>query len=210
MLSPYTLPNPHARHSPPQKGERKQTRAYTPRCAVTVGTSTNPQKVDVLLDTGSFELWVNPDCAKSNVADFCKAFGQYDPTKSSTSKDLAQGFSIQSARAVPRELTIQTTSSFLVCLLYFHCVVGSEADGKTDHGRQDHLLMMAILLLVCVGANITGQQFGVANTSDLVWFGIMGLARGKGNGFLSYNTVLDSVVAQGLANSRLFSLDLGA
>lgn len=71
------------------------TRAYSSRCAVTVGTSASPQKVDVLLDTGSFELWVNPDCAKSNVPDFCKGFGQYDPNKSSTSKSLGQGFTIQ-------------------------------------------------------------------------------------------------------------------
>ncbi|KAK8047321.1 hypothetical protein PG996_015385 [Apiospora saccharicola] len=147
--------------------------AYSSRCAVTVGTSANPQKVDVLLDTGSFELWVNPDCAKSNVADFCKGFGQYDPNQSSTAKNLSQGFSIQ---------------------------YGSGSASGTYF--TDDIFIS--------GAKITGQQFGVANTSDLVWFGIMGLARGKGNGFLNYNTVLDSVVAQGFANSRLFSLDLGS
>ena len=27
-----------------------------------VGTSTKKQNLSVLLDTGSFELWVNPDC----------------------------------------------------------------------------------------------------------------------------------------------------
>ncbi|KAK7911307.1 eukaryotic aspartyl protease, partial [Apiospora marii] len=140
---------------------------------LSVGTSADPQKVDVLLDTGSFELWVNPDCAKSNVPEFCKGFGQYDPSKSSTSKNLEQGFSIQYGSG--------STSG-----IYY-----------TDD-------------VFISGAKITGQQFGVANTSDLVWFGIMGLARGKGNGFLNYNTVLDSVVAQGFANSRLFSLDLGS
>ncbi|KAK8135773.1 acid protease [Apiospora sp. TS-2023a] len=140
---------------------------------LTVGTSASPQKVDVLLDTGSFELWVNPDCAKSNVADFCKAFGQYDPNQSSTARNLAQGFSIQ---------------------------YGSGSASGTYY--TDDIFIS--------GAKITDQQFGVANTSDLVWFGIMGLGRGKGNGFLNYNTVLDSVVAQGFANSRLFSLDLGS
>jgi hypothetical protein len=40
------------------------------------------------LDTGSFELWVNPDCSNlDSVADktFCEAVGQYDPDDSSTS-----------------------------------------------------------------------------------------------------------------------------
>lgn len=38
----------------------------------------------------------------------------------------------------------------------------------------------------------------------------MGLAQGRGNGFINYNTIVDSVVAQGYANSRLFSMDLGS
>lgn len=65
------------------------------RCLVSVGTSAQPQKVDVLLDTGSFELWVNPDCAKSNEPNFCQTFGQYDPNKSSTAKSLGQPYKIQ-------------------------------------------------------------------------------------------------------------------
>ncbi|KAK7967697.1 uncharacterized protein PG986_001974 [Apiospora aurea] len=140
---------------------------------LTVGTSASPQKVDVLLDTGSFELWVNPDCGKSNVPAFCRGFGQYDPTKSSTAQNLAQGFSIQ---------------------------YGSGSSSGTYY--TDNIYIS--------GARIADQQFGVANTSDLVWFGIMGLGRGKGNGFLNYDTILDSVMAQGYANSRLFSLDLGS
>lgn len=65
---------------------------------VTIGTSTTTgttQVVDVLIDTGSFELWVNPVCATSNVPEFCEAFGQYDPTKSSTAfMILDDGFDI--------------------------------------------------------------------------------------------------------------------
>ncbi|KAK8065394.1 acid protease [Apiospora hydei] len=140
---------------------------------LTVGTSISPQKVDVLLDTGSFELWVNPDCDKSNVPAFCRGFGQYDPTKSSTSQNLEQGFSIQ---------------------------YGSGSSSGTYYTDDIYIS----------GTRIADQQFGVANTSDLVWFGIMGLGRGKGNGFLNYNTILDSVVAQGYANSRLFIMDLGS
>ncbi len=59
------------------------------------------------------------------------------------------------------------------------------------------------------GAQIENQQFGVANKSDVVWFGIMGLARGLGNGFIRYPTIVDSLAAQGYTQSKLFSLDLG-
>ncbi|KAF5130390.1 Candidapepsin-8 [Metarhizium anisopliae] len=50
----------------------------------------NPiQKVFAQLDTGSFELWVNPDCTNLPAsADnrFCQAVGQYNPLRSSSSK----------------------------------------------------------------------------------------------------------------------------
>ncbi|KAL7920683.1 aspartic peptidase domain-containing protein [Trichoderma austrokoningii] len=48
---------------------------------------TPPQTVYAQIDTGSFELWVNPDC--SNVASsdqrFCEAIGFYNPRSSSSS-----------------------------------------------------------------------------------------------------------------------------
>ncbi|KAK4119630.1 acid protease [Parathielavia appendiculata] len=51
---------------------------------------TPPQPVFVQLDTGSFELWVNPDCTAVSGADaaFCERIGQYDTTKSSTATSL--------------------------------------------------------------------------------------------------------------------------
>ncbi|KAJ3554765.1 hypothetical protein NPX13_g10524 [Xylaria arbuscula] len=52
---------------------------------------TPPQPVYVQLDTGSFELWVNPNCTglegTSDVR-FCRAIGHYDPSSSSTSVEL--------------------------------------------------------------------------------------------------------------------------
>lgn len=63
--------------------------------------------------------------------------------------------------------------------------------------------------MVETGAKIKDQQFGVANTSDLVWFGIMGLGHGFGNGFIDYPLVIDSLATQGLTNTKLFSMDLG-
>ncbi|KAI0156690.1 acid protease [Hypoxylon sp. FL1284] len=53
---------------------------------------TPPQQVYVQLDTGSFELWVNPDCSElQGSADvrFCQAVGHYDSASSSTATKLA-------------------------------------------------------------------------------------------------------------------------
>jgi hypothetical protein len=51
---------------------------------------TPPQPVYVQLDTGSFELWVNPDCSILTPSDkrFCEAIGFYDTTKSTTVTQL--------------------------------------------------------------------------------------------------------------------------
>lgn len=56
--------------------------------AVNIGNPAQP--VYVQLDTGSFELWVNPQCATLDLTDtaFCQTVGQYDTTLSSTSVDL--------------------------------------------------------------------------------------------------------------------------
>lgn len=56
---------------------------------------------------------------------------------------------------------------------------------------------------------IEQQQFGVANDTELVWFGIMGLAKGLGNGFIQYPLIVDSLSAQGFTNTKLFSINLG-
>ncbi|KAK2034130.1 eukaryotic aspartyl protease [Colletotrichum zoysiae] len=47
---------------------------------------TPPQAVYAQLDTGSFELWVNPDCTVLAASDqrFCQAVGVYDPSRSTT------------------------------------------------------------------------------------------------------------------------------
>ncbi|KAI0880512.1 acid protease [Annulohypoxylon maeteangense] len=60
-----------------------------------IGGNDNPQTVSVLLDTGSFEMWVNPNCSAANVKDYCEAFGHYDPTISPTAKSLNTNFGIQ-------------------------------------------------------------------------------------------------------------------
>lgn len=45
-----------------------------------------PQPIKVLIDTGSFELWVNPTCANTVDARFCESLGRYNPRRSSTAK----------------------------------------------------------------------------------------------------------------------------
>ncbi|KAI3331101.1 aspartic peptidase domain-containing protein [Ustulina deusta] len=141
---------------------------------LTIGTSKDGKKqvIDVLIDTGSFELWVNPVCSASNVPEFCEAFGHYDPALSSTSQKISGQFGIKYGSGQ---------------------VAG-------DYYKDD---------IYISGAKVEGQQFGVANSSELVWFGILGLAHGQGNGFIKYPLLIDSVAARGLANSKLFSIDLG-
>jgi len=55
-----------------------------------VSIGTPPQAVYVQLDTGSFELWVNPDCTKVTGGDavFCERAGKYDSARSTTSESL--------------------------------------------------------------------------------------------------------------------------
>ncbi|KAH7041346.1 aspartic peptidase domain-containing protein [Microdochium trichocladiopsis] len=63
---------------------------------LTFGTPPQPQFV--LLDTGSYELWVNPDCTALNNeldARFCQALGRYNASASSTSLSLGESKTLQ-------------------------------------------------------------------------------------------------------------------
>ncbi|TEA15667.1 Candidapepsin-3 [Colletotrichum sidae] len=55
-----------------------------------INIGTPPQPVYAQLDTGSFELWVNPDCTVLSASDqrFCEAVGFYDTARSSTAVSL--------------------------------------------------------------------------------------------------------------------------
>ncbi|KUJ08226.1 acid protease [Mollisia scopiformis] len=61
---------------------------------IELSIGTPPQPIDVLLDTGSSELWVNPTCSSSYNPTVCDELPRYDPALSSTSEDLDGTFDI--------------------------------------------------------------------------------------------------------------------
>ncbi|AEO68532.1 uncharacterized protein THITE_117234 [Thermothielavioides terrestris NRRL 8126] len=64
--------------------------AYT----IQLDIGTPPQTVKVFIDTGSYELWVNPRCDTSASATLCEAQGTYYPDKSSSSMFVGGEFDV--------------------------------------------------------------------------------------------------------------------
>ncbi|KAM7214966.1 hypothetical protein V8F06_009643 [Rhypophila decipiens] len=55
---------------------------------------TPPQKIKVFIDTGSYELWVNPRCNTSADATLCRSYGNYYPNKSNSSNYVGGDFAV--------------------------------------------------------------------------------------------------------------------
>ena len=139
----------------------------------------------VLLDTGSTELWVNPDCSKVRIESQykdCVSFGQYDPSESKT-PPIGPFGGEQINYGDASDVTTQTS----VQITYY--------TDDIDLG----------------GAKITNQTFGVVVKSTSIAQGIIGLGPDPRHGFngnLPYSLVLNTLAEEGVINSRIFSLDL--
>lgn len=152
------------------------------------------QTTTVILDTGSFELWVNPSCSSAATGStydskLCEAAGQYHPSASNTSITLDENFSAQYGKGSAN---------------------GTYYSDTIDIG----------------GISINGQHFAVANDSEGIPLGILGIGPDPYGGYNMsepavgknldtymanpYSLLLTSMVSQGLINSRAFSLDMAS
>lgn len=137
----------------------------------------NAQAVKIAIDTGSDELFVNPNC---NDRDFtqqqqeeCTDDGRYDPKTSTTSN------------------VTQATSQI---------VYGS--------GAVNIQYVVDSIGIPGAGKNMTDVQFGVATNSQDLNEGILGLGFGRGVN-LNYSNFVDQLAAQGVTNTKAFSVALG-
>ncbi|VUC33243.1 unnamed protein product [Clonostachys rosea] len=144
-----------------------------------------PQKLTLLVDTGSSELWVNPDCANApsdTQVQQCKSFGRYTPKNSKT--PAIGPFGNESIR------------------------YGDAADSSTHTSVNLTYYADDITLGDAV---IKNQTFGAVVASSGQFAGIFGLAPDMKSGFDGkepYSLVLNSMLDQGIIAARVFSLDL--
>ncbi|KAH7358507.1 aspartic peptidase domain-containing protein [Plectosphaerella cucumerina] len=160
------------------------------------------QLVTVLLDTGSSDLWVNPNCSSIVSASEkaqCISFGQYDPSASTTPALGPIGhksirFGDPSNPNTISKIEIDYYADDLA-------LVGGHNKTKDDLPQTPHAI-------------VANQTFGVVVGGAGQSQGILGLAPDLNAGFdgeqadQPYSLLLDSLVDQGLIGKRAFSLDL--
>jgi hypothetical protein len=150
---------------------------------VELSIGTPGQTVKVAIDTGSDELWVNPDCTDDNLTSSqqqeCSKDGTYKPGSSSSAKRVTDSTGAYEASSIQ----------------YGKGAV--EMNYYTDK-----------VALPDSSLNVTGLQFGVANVTQDLNEGILGLGWGYGKN-LAYNNLIDQLADQGVINTKSISVGLG-
>ncbi|KAL1838502.1 hypothetical protein VTJ49DRAFT_2609 [Mycothermus thermophilus] len=132
---------------------------------------TPPQRIKVFIDTGSYELWVNPKCSTSASASICQSHGMYYPNKSRSSMYVGGAFAVTYGTGAVR--------------------------GK--YWSDDINVAMF---------RIPQVQFAVADDSNYTFSGVLGLGYGYPH-TVSYPSVLNLMVADGMIMAPIFSVGLG-
>lgn len=136
------------------------------------------QTVKVAIDTGSDELWVDPNCDDADLSTSqqqeCQADGQYNPSDSSTVNVLNSTSEIEYGKGAV------------------------EIEYVTDNVAVPDSTI-----------NLTSIQFGVAEETQDLNEGILGLGFGKGLN-LPYNNFVDELTIENQTSSRAFSVALGS
>ncbi|KAK4216607.1 acid protease [Rhypophila decipiens] len=149
---------------------------------IELSIGTPGQSVKVAIDTGSDELWVNPDCNDRELLatqrQECLANGRYNAARSTTS-------STDKVIGPPTE-TIQ------------YGIGSVEMEYTTDN-------------IAFPGSDIEldSVQFAIATETDDLNEGILGLSFGNGTN-LVYPNLVDELFAQNITDSKAFSVGLGA
>lgn len=169
-----------------------------PHANITIVTIGNPgQPVLVQLDTGSFELWVNPDCTNlpdANAA-FCRSVGFYDTTRSSTAANLG----------TTKTLRYGIGSANITYFTDDIALPGSEPSLPPEPRR----LSPVLADLFSLATGLKSVQFGVATSTIDEFSGILGIGYGQGIA-TRYNNFLDELSAQNAIKAKAFTVALGS
>lgn len=143
---------------------------------------TPPQPVSLLVDTGAWQTWVNPDCTRLERA--------VDIAECATFPSYNMSLSNPTPTAVPAIDQI---------VYYGDSSIGASLQGFSD-------------VFTWGETKVPSQPFGVANDTVGMTTGILGLAPDGFVGFsdgMSNYSVVTTMAAQGVIASRVFSLNYG-